>query len=139
MHLKIKKLTEKAKLPVKHNPNDAAYDLHSIENLELPSAKTKIIHTGICMEIPRGYYAQIESRSSMAAKGIFTTGGVIDSGYRGEIMIITNNFSSSDYSIKEGDRIAQIVFHKAEHFDILEKETLDEENDRGGGFGSSGS
>ena len=75
----------------------------------------------------------------MAAKGIFTTGGVIDSGYRGEIMIITNNFSPRDYYIKEGDRIAQIVFHKVEHFEILKVETLDEENDRGGGFGSSDS
>lgn len=139
MRLKIKKLSEKAKLPIKHNPNDAAFDLHSIENLNLPPSQTKIIHTGVCMEIPQGYYGQIESRSSMAVKGIFTTGGVIDSGYRGEIMIITNNFSPRDYHIKEGDRIAQIVFHKVEHFEILKVETLDEENDRGGGFGSSDS
>lgn len=139
MRLKIKKLSKKAKLPIKHNPNDAAFDLHSLDNLILPPSQTKIIHTGICMEIPQGYYGQIESRSSFAAKGIFTTGGVIDSGYRGEIMIITNNFSSSDYKIKEGERIAQIVFHKVEHFDIFEEESLDEENDRGGGFGSSDS
>ena len=91
------------------------------------------------MEIPQGYYGQIESRSSMAVKGIFVTGGVIDSGYRGEIMIITNNFSPSDYNINEGDRVAQIVFHKVEHFDLLEVKALDEENDRGGGLGSSGS
>ena len=138
MRLKIKKLSEKAKLPIKHNPNDAAFDLHSLENLILPSSQTKIIHTGVCMEIPKGYYGQIESRSSMAAKGIFVTGGVIDSGYRGEIMIITNNFSSSDYTINEGERIAQIVFHKVKHFDLLEVEAIDEENDRGGGLGSSG-
>lgn len=138
MSLKVKKLNEKAKLPKKHNINDAAYDLHSIEDKTLAAGSTAIIHTGISMEIPKGYYGQIQSRSSIASKGIFVTGGVIDSGYRGEIMIISNNFSSRDYRIKKGERVAQIVFHKVEHFNILEVEILDEENDRGGGFGSSG-
>ncbi|MFX0087546.1 MAG: dUTP diphosphatase, partial [Candidatus Hodarchaeota archaeon] len=102
------------------------------------AGSTIIIHTGISMEIPKGYYGQIQSRSSIASKGIFVTGGVIDSGYRGEIMIISNNFSSRDYRIKKGERVAQIVFHKVTHFDIVEVKILDEENDRGGGFGSSG-
>lgn len=138
MNLKIKKLNDRAKLPKKHNKNDAAYDLFSIEDIKLAAGQTSIINTGICMEIPVGYYGQIQSRSSIALKGVFVTGGVIDSGYRGEIMIITNNISSETYSVREGDRVAQIIFHRIENFDLTEVTTLDEINDRGGGFGSSG-
>ncbi|MHA2074850.1 MAG: dUTP diphosphatase [Candidatus Hodarchaeales archaeon] len=139
MYIKIRKINELAKLPKKHSINDAAYDLFSIEDIMLASGQTSIINTGICMEIPAGYYGQIQSRSSIALKGIFITGGVIDSGYRGEIMVITNNISSDVYKIKKGDRVAQIVFHKVNNFDLIEVDSLDEDNDRGGGFGSSDS
>ena len=138
MHLKIKKLNDRAKLPKKHNKNDAAYDLFSMEDIILATGQTSTIHTGICMEIPAGYYGQILSRSSIALKGVFVTGGVIDSGYRGEIMVITNNISSDAYKVKKGDKVAQIAFHLVENFDLIEVDSLDENSDRGGGFGSSG-
>ncbi len=137
MLLKIKKINELAILPKKHNKNDAAYDFFSIEDIKLVAGQTSLIHTGICMEIPAGYYGQIQSRSSIALKGVFVTGGVIDSGYRGEIMVITNNISTDTYEVKKGDRIAQIIFHKINNFDLIEVTSLDEINDRGGGFGSS--
>ena len=139
MNLKSKKLNDRAKLPKKHNKNDAAYDLFSIEDINIAAGQTSIIHTGICLEIPVGYYGQIHSRSSIALKGVFATGGVIDSGYRGEIMVITNNISSDAYKVKKGDRVAQIVFHRLENFDLIEVDSLDENSDRGGGLGSSGS
>ncbi|MHA1971805.1 MAG: dUTP diphosphatase [Candidatus Hodarchaeales archaeon] len=138
MNVKIKKLNREAKLPTKHNRNDAGFDLYSIENTVLQPNQTKIIHTGISMEIEQGFYGQIKSRSSLASKGIFTTGGVIDSGYRGEIIVILNNFSSSEHIIENGDRIAQIVLQRVYQCSMTETEELDSKNDRGGGFGSSG-
>ncbi|MFX0052979.1 MAG: dUTP diphosphatase [Candidatus Hodarchaeota archaeon] len=138
MKLKIKKIHQDAQLPKKHDENDAAFDLYSIEEANLTSKQTKIVHTGISMEIPAGYFGKIETRSSMAFNGIFVTGGVIDSGYRGEIMVILNNFSSQEYKINKGDRIAQIVVNRVEPIKVMEVDRLDEKNDRGGGLGSSG-
>lgn len=138
MEVRIKKLHQDAQLPKKHNTYDAAFDLYSIEEAVFAPRQTKIVHTGLSMEIPLGYFGKIETRSSMASNGMFITGGVIDSGYRGEIMVILNNFSSQEYKIKQGDRIAQIIFHHVEPLEIIEVEMLDEKNDRGGGLGSSG-
>ncbi len=138
MKLKVKKIIEKAQLPTKHNPNDAAFDLYVVKDILIPAGTTDIVHTGICIEIPVGYFGKIESRSSLAKRGIFCTAGVIDSGYRGEVMIVMNNMSQENYSAKPGDRIAQMIIHRVESFQIVASESLDEDLDRGGGFGSSG-
>ena len=138
MKLKVKKIVEKAQIPTKHNPNDAAFDLYVVNDILIPAGTTDIVHTGICIEIPAGYFGKIESRSSLAKRGIFCTAGVIDSGYRGEVMIVMNNMSQENYSAKQGDRIAQIIILKLENFEIVASESLDENLDRGGGFGSSG-
>ena len=136
--LKVKKIVEQALPPTKHNPNDAAFDLYAVSDMQIPVNTTDIVHTGICIEIPTGYFGKIESRSSLAKRGIFCTAGVIDSGYRGEIMIVMNNFSHDNYSVKQGDRIAQMIIHKVQNFEIIASDILDEKLDRGGGFGSSG-
>ena len=138
LQIKVKKLSQIAKIPKKHDKLDAAFDLYSIESITLNTGETAIIHTGISMEIPQGFYGQIKGRSSMASNGIFVTGGVIDSGYRGEIMVILNSINLKPYSIKSGDRIAQMVFQKVEDCEIIETTNLDTKNDRGGGLGSSG-
>ena len=138
MKLKVKKIIEKAQIPTKHNPNDAAFDLYAVNDILIPAGTTDIVHTGICIEIPTGYFGKIESRSSLAKRGIFCTAGVIDSGYRGEVMIVMNNMNEKNYSVKQGDRIAQMIIHKVENVEIVTSESLDENLDRGGGFGSSG-
>ena len=138
MKLKIKKIVDQALPPTKHNPNDAAFDLYAVSDMQIPVNTTDIVHTGICIEIPTGYFGKIESRSSLAKRGIFCTAGVIDSGYRGEVKIVMNNMSQENYSVKQGDRIAQIIIHKVENFEIVASESLEENLDRGGGFGSSG-
>ncbi len=138
MKLKVKKILTNALLPRKHNPNDAAFDLYAVEDMQIPADATGIVHTGICIEIPVGYFAKIESRSSLAKRGIFCTAGVIDSGYRDEIMVVMNNIGHENYSIKQGDRIAQMIINEVKNFEIIEAESLDEKLDRGGGFGSSG-
>jgi len=136
--LKVKKILETAQIPTKHNPNDAAFDLYAVNDTLISAGATSIVHTGICIEIPTGYFGKVESRSSLAKRGIFCTAGVIDSGYRGEVMIVMNNMSQENYSVKQGDRIAQMIIHTVENFEIVASESLDENLDRGGGFGSSG-
>ena len=138
MKLKVKRITEKARLPKKHNNNDAAFDLYAIEEMNIPSGGTDIVHTGISIEIEEGYFGKIESRSSLAKKGVFCTAGVIDSGYRGEVMIVVNNIGSSDYQITVGNRIAQMIIYRLQDVEIIETTELDSQLDRGGGFGSSG-
>ena len=138
MQLKVKKITEKARLPKKHNNNDAAFDLYAIEDMNIPAGGTDIVHTGISIEIEEGYFGKIESRSSLAKKGVFCTAGVIDSGYRGEVMIVVNNIGSSDYQITVGNRIAQMIIYRLQDVEIIETTELDSQLDRGGGFGSSG-
>ncbi len=138
MKIKIKKLSNTARLPQKHDINDAAFDLYSNEDVLVKKGETRLIRTGICLEIPLGYFGKIESRSSLAKKGIFCTAGVIDAGYRGEIMVVTNNFSGVDFEVVMGNRFAQIIIHKVEQIEIEEVEELDSLTDRGGGFGSSG-
>jgi len=138
MNVKVKKLSNTAKIPKKHNINDAAFDLFSNEDTIVRKGETKLISTGISLEIPPGYFGKIESRSSLAKQGIFCTAGVIDSGYRGEVMIVTNNFGSTNFELIKGNRIAQMVFYKVEQVGLSEVEELDSQSDRGGGVGSSG-
>ena len=138
MKIKVKKISEKAQIPTKHNKKDAAFDLYAVDDFTLSSGSTTIVHTGICLEIETGYFGKIESRSSLAKKGIFCTAGVIDSGYRGEIMIVINNRGTEDYLIQSGHRVAQLLILKVEVVQISESELLDDHSDRGGGFGSSG-
>jgi dUTP pyrophosphatase len=145
-HLNVLKLTENAKLPTRNNKTDAGLDLYCIESVFIPVGSTKIVKTGISISIPVGHVGKIEDRSSMAAKGLRTGGGVIDAGYTGEVGVIIHNLtnttgSSSDgrgYLIESGQKIAQLLIYKVETPDVLEvKETWT--SDRGEkGFGSSG-
>ncbi len=100
-----------------------------------------LIPTGLYMEIPRGYEAQVRPRSGLALKNGITclnAPGTIDSDYRGEIGVILVNLSLENFAINSGDRIAQIVFAKHESPSFIEVENL-EDTDRGqGGFGSTG-
>ncbi len=139
MELKVKKLHEHAKIPFYANEGDAAFDLSSIENIDIPVGEKRIVKTGISMAIPKGFVGLIWDRSGMAAKhDIHAFAGVIDSGYRGEIKVILKNFGDKDFNIEKGMRIAQMLIQP--HLTANLKETDDLENtERGeGGFGSSG-
>ena len=103
--------------------------------------ETKKIHTGIKVAIPEGYFGGVYPRSSTGVKRnlmLANTIGVIDSDYRGEIMMFIYNYGSSDQIIKNGDRLAQLIIQPYQRFDIELVDELDE-TDRGeGGFGSTG-
>lgn len=138
-NMRIVKIHPDSVLPKKAHPTDAAYDIFASENIEIPLGTTKTIATGLKIKIPDGFYAQILTRSSMAVKGLFVSGGVIDSGYTGEWRVIMNNFSyNGTYLINKGDKIAQFVVLVPEHMDVMSVDELSD-TDRGtGGFGSTG-
>ena len=109
--------------------------------IELKPLERRLIPTGLSIELPAGYEAQVRPRSGMALKYGLTclnSPGTIDADYRGEIGVILVNLSSQDFTINDGDRIAQMVIAKHETAIWEEVENLDETNRGEGGFGSSG-
>jgi dUTP pyrophosphatase len=161
MKLLVKKLDEKAIIPTKKRDTDEGYDIYSIEPKRLFKGTTTLIHTGISAMVlsdfeyfsktntwpvsgsntqleERQYWLQIEGRSGMASKGVFPSGGIVDYGYTGEIAVMLVNCSSSDYYIKPGDKIAQLIPRLHLNPEVVEVDSLGE-TDRGEkGFGSSG-
>ena len=139
MVIKIKKLTEGAKVPQYAHPGDAGMDFFSNEEMILRPEERKLVSTGISMAIPEGYVGLFWDKSGLAVKnGIKTMAGVIDAGYRGEIKILLHNLSTEEFKIEKGMKIAQMLIQPVEVREIVEVEDL-EETERGeGGFGSTG-
>jgi len=141
--LKVK-LLDGAKAPVCSRPReDLGYDIFALEDIVLLNKVTHV-RTGIFIEgnigdVPCGFI--IKDRSSMAAKGIFTHGGVIDAGYRGEIVVLMSNINYNqlgDYQIKSGDKIAQLIPIPVWTDDVIVQDELTETSRGDKGFGSSG-
>lgn len=104
-----KLLREGARLPEKSHESDAGYDCYLPKPVSIASGHFKKIPLGISIELPRGWFGFITDRSSMANKGLFTVGGVIDNGYRGEIHCIMYNFSDEIVRLEEGTRVCQLI------------------------------
>lgn len=140
LKINIKKTDAGAKIPTKGSQDCAGYDLYSNENVIVYEGERELIKTGVCIEIPPGYYGRIAPRSGLALKhGIDTMAGVIDADFRGEIgVILLNTDKSNIFRVSKGDRIAQIIFEKCMNADFLEAENLKESVRAEGGFGSSG-
>ena len=143
MTLKFIKLAENAIVPTYGTPYAAGADLYALPGGDIVVApgQTVLIHTGICMQIPEGYVGLIFARSGIATKrGLAPANkvGVIDSDYRGEIMVSLYNQSDSEQTVASGERIAQIVITPYIKADFCECETLDETERASGGFGSTG-
>ncbi len=139
MKIQIKKLEVDAKIPQYALAGDAGMDIFSLENLELHPMEKVACRTGIVMQIPDGYVGLIWDKSGISVKGgIKILGGVIDSGYRGEIKIGLINLSQEVYKIKKGDKITQMLIQKVENPEIVEVDELKETERGAGGFGSTG-
>ncbi len=143
MDLKIKKLNPLAKIPSYGSAFAAGADLYAFEGGEvtIKAGQTKLIHTGIAMEIPEGYVGLVYARSGIAVKrGLAPANkvGVIDSDYRGEIMVALHNHSSEDQQIADFERIAQIVIAPYLTANFVVADELDETARGDGGFGSTG-
>jgi dUTP pyrophosphatase len=142
MIVKIKK-TNDFKMPQYKTEGSSGMDLSADieEPIVLKPLERYLVPTGIYIEIPVGYEAQIRARSGLAIKnGISLVNGIgtIDSDYRGEIKVILINLGGEEFTINRGDRIAQMIFAKVEIADIEEVEIVDETARGAGGFGHTG-
>ncbi len=141
--MNIKKLNERAICPTYGTPYSAGADLYAAEESEvvIPAGETKLVHTGIAMEIPEGFVGLIYARSGLASKkGLAPANkvGVIDSDYRGEIMVALHNHGTAEQKVALGERIAQIVFAPYYTADFAEADELSDTVRGVGGFGSTG-
>ena len=141
MTLRFKKVSPDAVLPVYAHEGDAGMDVCSVDDVEIAPGSRALVHTGLVMILPRGYEAQVRPRSGLALKHgvtVLNTPGTIDEGYRGEVGVILANFGDAAFSVKKGDRIAQIVVAPVTRADIVEVSEVDGTERGGGGFGSTG-
>lgn len=140
IELKVKLLTDTAKLPIYATENSAGMDLFSDEETEIQPFEIKAVRTGISVEIPQGYEGQVRPRSGLALKGITVANapGTIDSDYRGEVKVILINLSRETFKVEKGMRIAQLIISKYEKVQIKEVDKLSETKRGEGGFGSTG-
>jgi len=130
-------------LPKYQTELSAGMDLYANidEPITLKSLERVLVKTGLSISLPKGYEAQVRPRSGLAFKNgitVLNTPGTIDADYRGEIGIILVNLSTQEFTINDGDRIAQMVIAKHENAVWQEVDNLDETNRGVGGFGSSG-
>lgn len=137
--INVKLLDINAKLPTKANLSDAGFDLYSTIDTIIPPKQRKTVKTGIALEMPEYMAGLVWPRSGLSVKqGIDVLAGVIDSGYRGEIMVCLYNTSDENVSINRGDRIAQIIFQEVPRVVIFRQEELGSSQRGDNGFGSSG-
>lgn len=137
----IKRIHDKAKMPLQANPGDAGMDLYSIETVEIPAGEARLIKTGIQIELPKGTEAQIRPRSGLALKHSITvlnSPGTIDEGYRGEIGVILINHGKESFIVEQSMRIAQMVIQTVPEVQLIEVDELSETERGTAGFGSSG-
>lgn len=142
MEVKIKRLTETAKLPVYGSEFSAGADLYADEaGFGIAPGETRLVHTGLSIEIPEGYGGFIYARSGLATKkGLAPANkvGVIDADYRGEIMVSLHNHSGETQTVESGERIAQLVIAPFLKAEFTETDELSETVRGEGGFGSTG-
>ena len=128
-------------MPVMGNPGDAGYDLKSSVDTQIQPRERALVQTGVRIAIPNGYVGLVHPRSGLAVKygiTVLNSPGTIDSGYRGEIMVPLINHSDTEFVIKRGDRIAQIIFQAYEEVDFIQVTDLPGTLRGNQGFGSTG-
>jgi len=141
MILKVKKLAADAVLPQYAHPDDAGLDLFANEAVELLPGESKMVKTGIAIELPKGTEAQVRPRSGLAAKNqitVLNTPGTIDEGYRGEVCVILINHGKKPFAVEKHMKIAQMVVQPVLTVDVAEAAELSDTARSTGGFGSTG-
>ena len=139
------KIINKSKHPLPSYATAAAAGMDLRASLDAPvtlrSLERALVATGLFIELPVGYEAQIRPRSGLAAKNgltVLNSPGTIDADYRGEVKVILVNLSKDDFTINDGERIAQMVIAKHEQAEFIEVEELADSERGSGGFGSTG-
>ena len=139
----IKKLDPRATIPTYGSEQAAGADLYAVTDGDVTIApgETVLIHTGLSMELPVGYVGLIYARSGLASKkGLAPANkvGVIDSDYRGELMVLLINLSQNPFTVNDGERIAQLVIARHEQAVLTAVEVLDKTERGTGGYGHTG-
>lgn len=140
-NLKIQRIHPKAKLPEYAHPGDAGLDLFSVDDAVIPPGESKLIGTGIVIELPELTEAQIRPRSGLALKHqitVLNSPGTIDHGYRGQIGVILINHGTKPFAVESGMKIAQMVIAPVMSVNVIDTEDLTETKRGEGGFGSTG-
>lgn len=139
MQLKVKKLSPDAVLPSYAHIWDAGMDLYANETVKLAPGEIGRIKSGIAVEIPDGYVGLCWDKSGLSINsGIKVLAGVIDSGFRGELVFGVINLGKNSYTFEKGHKVMQMLVQPVEHMEIVESEELSG-SDRGEkGFGSTG-
>lgn len=141
--MKIQLRHPQAKIPTRANPWDAGADLYAIERVRIPRGEWRLVDTGVAIELPDSYVAYMCPRSGLARKHgltLLNSPGIIDSGYRGNLManIINHNQTFEWIDIEPGDRIAQLVIQQVSFPDFQVAASLSESVRGTNGHGSSG-
>ena len=138
----VKRLRECAVVPERANAGDAGMDLSACDRVELLPGARALVPTGLAVAIPDGYAGYVQPRSGLAAKhgiSIVNTPGLVDSGYRGELLVnLVNHDRAEPFVVEPGMRIAQLVILPVPPVDVVEVDELPASERGAGGFGSSG-
>ena len=139
MKMRVKRLTSTATLPMYAHEDDAGLDLYADKEVTLLPGERLQIPTGIALAVPLGHVGLIWDKSGLShRRGLKTLGGVIDAGYRGEVLVGMVNLGTEAHTFHVGDKVAQVIIQLVAH-PVLEEVDIFEETERGDkGFGSSG-
>lgn len=128
-------------IPRKQHPDDAAYDLCAAADMVIAPGSFAAVPTGIFLEMPSNFAAQVRPRSGLALKfgvTVLNSPGTVDAGYRGEVRVVLINHGAAAFPVHRGDRIAQLLFEELPAVELVEKAELSESARGTGGFGSTG-
>jgi dUTP pyrophosphatase len=145
MRVRIQRLANARDLPLpaSASPGSSGFDLRAAiqEDLVIRPGERLLVPTGLILEVPAGWEGQVRPRSGLALRhgiGILNSPGTLDSDYRGEVGVILINLGEAPFSVKRGDRIAQLVFARVEAVEWEEADSLEPTDRAAGGFGSTG-
>ena len=141
MTVRFRRIHPEAELPAYAHQDDAGMDLRSVEDCIVPRGGRRLVRTGLQMELPPGFEAQVRPRSGLALKHgvtVLNTPGTIDAGYRGEVGVILINLGAEPFKVEKGMKIAQLVIARVTQADVVEVSAVDSTDRGAGGFGSTG-
>jgi dUTP pyrophosphatase len=141
MLIKAKRLLPRAKLPTKaYGDGDAGWDIYASCNTLIESGDQVRVPVDLAIELPKGYFVEVHTKSSYGARGLKAHLGIIDNGYRGDLGVLMFNYGKEQQRIEAGDKVAQLIVRKQEDIGWTVEERLElSDSERGEkGFGSSG-
>ena len=142
MRLTVKRLdTAGARLPERAHPGDAGLDLFAAAGVDIPAGETRLVGTGLAIELPPGTEGQVRPRSGLALRHgvtVLNAPGTIDAGYRGEVGILLINHGRRTFRVRRGMKVAQLVVTPVVEVEVVEATDLSETSRSGDGFGSTG-